>query len=170
MAKILAPVTHHWLSFRGMKHFFILRVFVWTSLSYKALLHVGTQQERIHQTRFDELLMVYSLNALWTACRQPPQGSLGFKFNRNEQSMHLTIQWHKILVDRDTVYTQKNSHMHTSIITFNWIEHYITHTCIMVKMSSASQLNHYSKFLTIIYRSEEPEHDLIWSIMVRQSK
>lgn len=44
--------------------------------SYKALLHVGTQQERVDKPWFDQLLVVGCLDAVWTPCCQPPQGSL----------------------------------------------------------------------------------------------
>lgn len=45
-------------------------------LSYKALFHVGTQQERVDQPRFDQLLVVGCLDAVWTPYCEPPQGSL----------------------------------------------------------------------------------------------
>lgn len=44
--------------------------------SYKALLHVGTQQERVDQPWFDQLLVVGCLDAVWTPYCEPPQGSL----------------------------------------------------------------------------------------------
>lgn len=44
--------------------------------SHEALLHVGAQQEGVDQPRFDQLLLVGSLDAVWTSCCQPPQSGL----------------------------------------------------------------------------------------------
>lgn len=44
--------------------------------SDEALLHVRAEQEGVDQPRFDQLLLVGSLDAVRTAGRQPPQGRL----------------------------------------------------------------------------------------------
>lgn len=44
--------------------------------SDEAFLHVGAQQERVHQSGLDQLLMVSGSDTVWTFGRKPPQSSL----------------------------------------------------------------------------------------------
>lgn len=49
---------------------------LWAPPLDEALLHVGAEQEGVNQPRFDQLLLVGSLDAVWTTGCQPPQGCL----------------------------------------------------------------------------------------------
>lgn len=53
--------------------------------SDEAFLHVGAQQERVHQSGFDQLLMVSRSDTVRTFSRKPPQSSLSNHIRNDEK-------------------------------------------------------------------------------------
>lgn len=62
--------------------------------SDKALLHVGAEQEGVDQPRFDQLLLVGSLDAVRTTGRQPPQSRLEDTQPVRLNGLNKFIIWH----------------------------------------------------------------------------